>query len=108
MTLGLAGGQVIFGDFGAAPPASRMTPQHKLNSAPPYYFYDLPKAGFRLVFCDKPRAAGGYANVVALVEQFCARKLTKKKTQKAGVAAVLVSYVLAQELPSPSYAALLR
>ena len=99
MTLGLAGGQVIFGDFGAAPPASRMNAQHKLNSAPPYYFYELPKAGFRLVFCDKPRVAGGYANIVALVERFCARKLTKKKVQKAPVAAVLISYVHAHQSP---------
>lgn len=93
MTLGLAGGQVIFGDFGAAPPASRMYVQHKLNSAPPYYFYDLPKAGIRLVFCDKPRVTGGYANIVALIERFCVRKLTKKKVQKAQVTAVLISYV---------------
>ncbi|EPS99713.1 hypothetical protein FOMPIDRAFT_89889 [Fomitopsis schrenkii] len=86
---------VIFGDLGAAPPASRPGAQYKLSSAPPSYFHNLPKAGLRLVFCDKPRTVGGYANIVTLVEQFCARKLAKKKPLEPD--RMLVKLVLARD-----------
>ncbi|KAH9843630.1 uncharacterized protein C8Q71DRAFT_7860 [Rhodofomes roseus] len=93
MVLSLAGGMTVFGDLGAAPPTGRPKADHKLNNTPPYYFYDLPRAGMRLIFCDKPRIAGGYANVVQLVERLCASQLTKKKAKKVNVAAIMISEI---------------
>ncbi|KAH9843608.1 uncharacterized protein C8Q71DRAFT_6677 [Rhodofomes roseus] len=66
---------------------------HRLNVAPPFYFYTLPKAGLKLVFCDKPRSSDGYTNITRVMEEFVHHQLQKKKTKKFDVSAMILSEI---------------
>ena len=66
---------------------------HKLNISPPIYFFTLPKAELRVIFCDKPRSSEGYTNLIRVLEEFCGHKLRQKKAKKYNVTAIILSYV---------------
>ncbi|KZT63796.1 hypothetical protein DAEQUDRAFT_733434 [Daedalea quercina L-15889] len=66
---------------------------HRLNVTPPFYFTTLPKAGLKLVFCDKPRTSDGYANLIRILEDFCNHQLKQKKAKKFDFSALILAEI---------------
>ncbi|KAH9928917.1 uncharacterized protein B0H18DRAFT_234260 [Fomitopsis serialis] len=66
---------------------------HRLNVTPPYYCFDLPKSGLRLVVCDKPSSSKSYRNMIDIVDNFCVDVLRHKKARKFLFMSVIVSEI---------------
>ncbi|CCM06562.1 uncharacterized protein FIBRA_08837 [Fibroporia radiculosa] len=66
---------------------------HRINASPPYYVVDLPKAGQRLIFCDKPSTSEGYASAIRIMEEFCQAKLVSKKAQRRKIQSIILSEI---------------
>lgn len=64
---------------------------HRLNVTPPYYSFDLPKSGLRLVVCDKPSNPKGYRNLIDVVDHFCVDVLRHKKARRFLFISVILS-----------------
>ncbi|EPS99722.1 hypothetical protein FOMPIDRAFT_1163674 [Fomitopsis schrenkii] len=66
---------------------------HRLNVTPPYYSFDLPKSGLRLVVCDKPSNPKGYRNLIDVVDHFCVDVLRHKKARRFLFISVILSEI---------------
>ena len=64
---------------------------HRRNVTPPYYSFDLPKSGLRLVVCDKPSSSKSYRNLIDVVDHFCVDVLRHKKARRFLFISVILS-----------------